>query len=99
MIAQGFNGKESACSVGDLGSILGLRRSPGGGNGNPHQYSYLENPRGQRSLEGYSPWGCKESDMTKATKNELTSALVLQINDNTLPSIKSLFFPSYKLPE
>ena len=37
--------------------------------------------------------------MTKATKNELTSALVLQINDNTLPSIKSLFFPSYKLPE
>ena len=35
----------------------------------------------------------KQSDMTKETKNELTSALVLRINDNTLPSIKSLFFP------
>ena len=32
---------------------------------NPLQYSYLENPHGQRSLEGYSPWGCKESDTTE----------------------------------
>ena len=39
----GSNGKESACSVGDLGSIPGLGRSPGGGNGNPLQYSCLEN--------------------------------------------------------
>ena len=37
---------------------------PGGGNGNPHQYSCLENPHGQRSLAGCSPWGCKELDMT-----------------------------------
>ena len=37
-------GKESACSVGDLGSIPGSGRSPGGGNGNPLQYSGLENP-------------------------------------------------------
>ena len=37
----------------------------GGGHGNPLQYSCLENPYGQRSLVGYSPWGCKESDMTK----------------------------------
>ena len=36
--------KESACNVGDLGSIPGLGRSPGEGNGNPLQYSYLENP-------------------------------------------------------
>ena len=35
---------------------------PGGGNGNPHQYSCLENPHGQRSLAGCSPWGCKELD-------------------------------------
>ena len=33
--------------------------------GNPLQYSCLENPRGQRSLVGYSPWGCKLSDMTE----------------------------------
>ena len=37
-------GKESACSAGDLGSIPELERSPGEGNGNPLQYSYLENP-------------------------------------------------------
>ena len=37
-------GKASTCNVGDLGSIPGLGRSPGEGNGNPLQYSYLENP-------------------------------------------------------
>ena len=36
--------KASACNAGDLGSILGLGRSPGEGNGNPLQYSCLENP-------------------------------------------------------
>ena len=38
--------------------------SPGGGNGNPLQYSYLGNPR-DRSLVAYSPQGCKELDMTE----------------------------------
>ena len=37
-------GKESACDVGDVGSIPGSGRSPGKGNGNPFQYSCLENP-------------------------------------------------------
>jgi len=36
-----------------------------GGHDNPLQYSYLENPHGQRSLAGYSPWGHKESGMTE----------------------------------
>ena len=40
----GSDGKESACNVGDLGLIPGLGRSPGGGHGNPLQYSCLENP-------------------------------------------------------
>ena len=44
---MGFSGgsdyKESACNVGDPGSIPGLGRSPGEGNGNPLQYSCLEN--------------------------------------------------------
>ena len=40
----GSDGKESACNVGDLGSIPGLGRSLGEGNGNPLQYSCLENP-------------------------------------------------------
>ena len=39
----GSDGKASACSVGDLGSIPGMGRSPGEGNGNPLQYSCLEN--------------------------------------------------------
>ena len=59
------DGKESACTVGDLGSIPGLGRSPGGGHGYPLQYSRLENPHGQKSLAGYSPWGCKELDTTE----------------------------------
>ena len=40
----GSDGKESACKVGDLGSIPGSGRSPGEGNGNPFQYSCLKNP-------------------------------------------------------
>ena len=35
------------------------------GYGNLLQYSYLENPHGDRSLVGYSPWGRKESDTTE----------------------------------
>ena len=63
----GSAGKESACNVGDLGSIPGLGRSPAGGHGNPLQDSCLENPHGQRSLEGCSWWGRRESDMTEHT--------------------------------
>ena len=40
----GSDGKESACNAGDVGLIPGLGRSPGEGNGNPFQYSCLENP-------------------------------------------------------
>ena len=46
-IPRRLSGKESACSAGnarDLGLSPGLGRSPGGGNGNPFQYSCLENP-------------------------------------------------------
>ena len=50
----GLDSKESTCNAGDLGSIPGLGRSPGGGHGNPLQYSYLESPHGQRGLAGYS---------------------------------------------
>ena len=61
----GSDGKKSTCNVGDLGWIPGFGRSPGGGHGNSLQYFCLENPHGQRSLVGYSPWGLKELDMTK----------------------------------
>ena len=61
----GSDGKESICSAGDLGSIPGLGRSPGGGHGNPLQHSCLENPHGQRSLAGYSPQGLKKPNTTE----------------------------------
>ena len=70
LIPRSLSGKESACNAGDTGDvglIPGLGRSPGGGNGNPLQYSCLENPHGQRSLVGYSPRGGKESDTNEHT--------------------------------
>ena len=45
----GSDGKESACSVRDLGSVPGLTRSPGEGNGNTLQYSCLENSMDRRA--------------------------------------------------
>ena len=56
---------EWTCNTGDLGLIPGLGRYLGGGQGNPLQYSGLENPHGQRILAGYSLWGHKESDTTE----------------------------------
>ena len=61
----GLDGKESACNVGDLGSVPGLGRSPGGGHSNPFQNSCLENPHGLGSLVGYSPWSHKELNTTE----------------------------------
>ena len=59
--------KNAPANVRDMNSIPGSGRSPGEGNGNPLQYSCLKNPYGQRSLAGYSPKGCKESDTTEHT--------------------------------
>ena len=61
----GSDNKESDCSVGDLGLIPDLGQSPGEGNGNPLQYTCLENPHRQRSLVGYNPWGHKELETTE----------------------------------
>ena len=62
---SGSDSKDSACGAGDLGLIPGLKRSSGGGYGNPLQFFCLENPHGQRSLAGCSPWDHKELDMTE----------------------------------
>ena len=58
----GSDGKASVYNAGDLGSIPGLGRFPGEGNGNPLQYSCLENP-----MDGgaWCPQGCKESNTTE----------------------------------
>ena len=57
--------KESACSVGDPGSILALWRSPGEGNGKPTPVLLSGKFHGLRTLVGSSPWSHKESDMTE----------------------------------
>ena len=57
------DGKESACSAGNLGLISGLERSPGGGHGNPLQYSCLENPHRQRRAWWATVHGIAKSQM------------------------------------
>ena len=58
--------KASAWNAGDLGLIPGSGRSPGEGNGNPLQYSCLENPmEGGAWWATYSPWGRKDPDTTE----------------------------------
>ena len=65
----GTNNDEYTCNVRDLGLTSELGRSPGGGHGKPLQYSCLENPHGQRSLAGYSPWG-QESRTTERVSTQ-----------------------------
>ena len=62
---SGSYGKESACNAGDPGSVPGLGRSPGEGNGNPLQYPCLENPMDRGAWGGYNPWGHREPDTTE----------------------------------
>ena len=62
--AGGSDSKESACSAGDLGLTPGLGRSPGGGHGNPLQYSCLENPMDRGSCLA-TVHGITESDTTE----------------------------------
>ena len=63
-------------NAGDLGSIPGLGRSPGEGNGNPLQYSCLGNPM-DRSLAGYSPWESQRVGHDLATKQQQSQCTVL----------------------
>ena len=61
---SGSDSKESASRVGDPGSIPGWGRSPGEGNGNPLQFSFLENPTDVRAWQS-TVHGVSESDMTE----------------------------------
>ena len=56
--------KNPPANAGDADWTPGLGRFPGGGNGNPTPVFLPGKFHGQRSLVGYSLWGCKESDMT-----------------------------------
>ena len=61
----GSDGKESNCNAEVSGSIPGSGRYSGEESGNPLHYSCMENPYGQRSVVGYSPWSHKESHTTE----------------------------------
>ena len=70
--------------VRDWGSVPGSGRFPGGGNGNPLQYSCLENPHGQRSLAGYSPRGprragCDRSDFAHMGRKSECAGKVVEV--------------------
>ena len=74
------DGKETACSAGDLGSIPGVGRSPGEGNGNPLQYSGLENPTDRGAWRATVPgvaksWAqlCNQHFYTSTNKSEQVS--------------------------
>ena len=87
----GASGKDSACLCKRPETWVQSPegRSPGGGRGNPLQYSCLENPRGQRSLAGYSPWGRKELDMPEAHTHINSRVTVTAIRD--LPPFQMSF--------
>ena len=87
-----LSGKEPACQCKNEGSILGLGRSPGEGNGNPLQCSCLENPmdggalpgesHGWRSLAGCSPWGCRRvrHDLATETTEQQSASTYLELS-------------------
>ena len=65
---QWLSCKESTCNAGDADASLG--RHPREGHSNPLQDSCLKNLHGQRRLAVYSPWGCKELDVTEVTEKK-----------------------------
>ena len=73
---DGASGKEHACiNAGDIRVVSLIPRSgrsPGGGHGNPLQYSCLEKTHGHRSLVGNIPWDHKELSMTEETEHACT---------------------------
>ena len=88
----GSDSKESACNAGDLGWIPGLGRFPGERNGNPLQYSCLENPHRPRSLAGYSDEVAKSPKwLSDQTQHTLAWMFVLNVLLGLQVPISSLF--------
>ena len=97
MAIRGFSGasvvKSLPANAGDVSLIPGLGRFPKGGIGNPLQYPCLEFHK-QRSLAGYSPWGCRVGH-DRATNTTWQVALVIrnlpvrqEIQEGWVPSLE-----------
>ena len=85
---MGFPGgsevKASVCNAGDLGSIPGSGRSPGGGNGNPLQYSCLENP-----MDGGAWWATVHGVGKRRTRlSQLSDLPLIYLHDYNNVNIK-----------
>ena len=91
LLLKGSVGKEYACNaedIGDMCSIPGLERFPGGIIGNPLKYCCLENPIDRGAWWTFSPKGCKESDTTEyahlhTTLNTLNMQLIISVQWRT----------------
>ena len=87
-LPQRFSGKESTCNAGDLGSIPGSGRSPGEGNGNPLQYSCLENPMDRGAWRAADHRVAKSQTLLSIHALRLTHAPILHIQSHFVsPSI------------
>ena len=69
--------------------IPGLGRSPGVEHVNPFQYSCLENPHGQKSLAGYSPWSHKESDTTEPLSTASLQVLLMKSGEEVVHTLRT----------
>ena len=95
-MAGGSDGKGSAYNAGDLGSIPGSGRSPGEGNGNPLQYSCLENPMDQgawwATVHGVAKSWIQLSDFTFTFSFDLQSHQKLLNTQNMIDDGNSVSF-------
>ena len=73
------NPPANAGDIRDTVLISGSRRSPGGGHGNPLQYSCLQNPHGQRTLVGHSSLGHKQLDTTEKLSTHTSSNSYVEV--------------------
>ena len=93
---DGSGGKESAFIARELGSIPGWERSPREENGNPLQYSCLENSPERAAGVGYCPWGHKVLDMNKQLNNNIYVYVRVCIYTHTSICLHILFCCRYR---
>ena len=86
-----LSGKESTCSAGDAGSIPGSGRSPGGGNGNPLQYSWLKNPMDREAWQVTVQGSAKSQAQVKRLS---TQHKVASLMSKPSPRIRNCKCPS-----